>query len=199
VQGTDNNGCKGTANATIIVIGCGDVTNITATVYSPSRAVIRWTNPQGAVTDTLQYRKAGATAWNRIFVSGQEYELNGLEPNTDYEYNIIPLCNTTTVYIPSPTSTFKTQSLNGRDYVRLFPNPVSATSRLEIIIPVNFTLEVSLFDNTGKKVKTISPSENLPAGQVFKQVNPGVLSNGIYHLAVTINGKTENVKMVIMH
>jgi Fibronectin type III domain len=188
IQGTDVNGCKGTANATIIVIGCGDVTNVTATTYSPSRVIVRWTNPQGATTDTLQYRKAGTTAWAKIFITGEEYELNGLAPNTDYEYNIIPLCSTTTVFLPSLTKTFKTPELKGDFYIRLYPNPVTASSKLEIITVANY-----------KKVMTVSPSENLPAGQVIKPINPGVLPNGIYHLAVNINGKTQNIKMVVMH
>jgi hypothetical protein len=199
IQGTDANGCKGTANATIIVIGCGDVTNITATNYSPSRVIIRWTNPSGATTDTLQYRKTGATSWTKIFVTGEEYELNGLTPDTDYEYNIIPLCNTTTVYIPSPVKTFKTASLTDGLYIRLFPNPVSATSKLEIITDNSFTLQIAVFDNSGKKVMNISPTENLPAGQVIKPVKAEILPNGIYYIAIYINGQTHHVKMVVMH
>jgi hypothetical protein len=199
IQGMDNNGCKGTANATIIVIGCGDVTNLTATTYSPSRVILRWTNPPGATTDTLQVRKAGTTAWNRVFVSGEEYELNGLQPGTDYEYNIIPLCSTTTVYIPSLIKPFKTPALSGDLYIRLYPNPVSATSRLEIITAVNFIMQVSIYDNAGKKVMIAGPSENFPAGQVIKPINPAALANGVYHIAVNINGKIHNVKMVVMH
>ncbi|MFI5132318.1 MAG: M12 family metallo-peptidase, partial [Chitinophagales bacterium] len=101
IQGTDANGCKGTANATIVVIGCGDVSNITATAYSPSRVIVRWINPAGSSTDTLQYRKVGSPSWTRVFVSGQEYEINGLTPGANYEYNVIALCSTTTVFLPS--------------------------------------------------------------------------------------------------
>ncbi|HLG40922.1 MAG TPA: fibronectin type III domain-containing protein, partial [Chitinophagaceae bacterium] len=199
IQGTDANGCKGTTNATIVVIGCGDVTNITATSYSPSRVIVRWTNPTGAITDTLQYRKTGSTPWTKVFVTGQEYEINGLTPGTDYEYNITPLCNTTTVFIPSPLKTFKTDGLNGKDYVRLFPNPVTGTSRLEIISESGITLAITIFDNDGKKVMVVSPPQSLTAGQTIKQVNATGLPNGIYHLAVNINGKTQNIKMAVMH
>ncbi|MDP4265352.1 MAG: M12 family metallo-peptidase [Bacteroidota bacterium] len=199
IEGLDINGCKGTAHATIIVIGCGDVTNITATAYSPSRVMVHWTNPPGAISDTLQYRKAGAAAWSRVYVSGEQYEMNGLEPNSNYEYNVVPVCNTTSVYLPSATNIFKTPSLNGKDYIRLYPNPVTAVSRLEIISAGSFSLQVSLFDNTGKRVMLVSPVENFPAGQVIKQINPGLLPNGIYHIAVTINGKTQNVKMIVIH
>jgi Metallo-peptidase family M12/Secretion system C-terminal sorting domain len=199
LEGLDINSCKGTANSTIIVIGCGDVTHIAATAYSPSRVIVSWTNPPGATTDTLEYRKVGSIVWNKLFVTGEQYELNGLEPNGSYEYNIIPLCTTTTVYLPSLTNTFKTPSLNGQDYIRLYPNPVTTISKLEIISAGSFSLQVSVFDNTGKNVRVISPVENYPAGQVIKQINSGTLPNGIYHIAVSINGKAQNVKMVVIH
>jgi hypothetical protein len=199
IQGTDINGCKGTANSTITVIGCGDVTNITATAYSPSRVIVRWTNPQGATTDTLQYRKVGSTTWTKAFVTGQEYEINGLTPGTDYEYNIISLCATTTVFVPSALKTFKTPSLNGKDYVLLYPNPASATSRLEIISESTFTLAVTIFDNSGKKVMIVNSPQTFTPGQVIKQVNAAGLPNGIYHLAVILNGKTQNIKMIVAH
>ncbi|MEI9806687.1 MAG: M12 family metallo-peptidase [Bacteroidota bacterium] len=198
IEGAGANGCKTTANATINVIGCGDVTNLTTTAYSPSRVTVRWTNPAGVTTDTLQYRKAGSAAWIKIYVAGEEYELNGLTPGTNYEYNIIPLCTTTTVFIPSATSTFTTSALDGGLYIRLYPNPVSSASILEIITDNNFTLQVSVFDNTGRKVMDISPKENLPAGQVIKSIKPGIAENGIYYIVVNLNGKVHTIKMLIM-
>jgi hypothetical protein len=199
IEGTDNNGCKSTGNATINVIGCGDVTDITATSYSPSRVIVRWKNPEGATADTLRYRKTGTTEWTRVYVTGEEYELTGLTPGTDYEYEIIPLCNTTTVFLPSATKTFRTDALTDGLYIRLFPNPVSADSKLEIITANSFVLQVSIYDNAGRKIRNVSPSENLPAGQVIKTISAGILPNGVYHIAVYINGKVHNVKMVVMH
>ncbi|HEX7846762.1 MAG TPA: M12 family metallo-peptidase, partial [Chitinophagaceae bacterium] len=199
IQGTDNNGCKGTATALINVIGCGDVTGISATPYSPSRVMIKWTNPPGATTDTLQYRKAGSTTWTRIFVAGQEYELNGLDPNTDYEYNIIPLCNTTTVYLPSETKNFKTAALDNGLYIRLYPNPLSNSGQLEVIVDQPFTLQAIVVDGYGRKVININPKESFAAGQVIKPVNVGVLSSGVYYVIANINGKNHNLKMLVVH
>jgi hypothetical protein len=198
VQGTDQNGCKNTANAIIIVIGCGDVTDISATTYSPSRVIIRWKNPEGATTDTLRYRKTGALTWTGVFVTGEEFELNGLEPATEYEYSITPLCNTTTVYISSAARTFRTDALTGGLYIRLYPNPVSSSATLEVIVAANFTLQVSIFDNMGRVVSRLNETENFPAGQVIKKVNAGILANGVYHLSVMINGKKHHIKMVVM-
>jgi hypothetical protein len=199
VQGTSANGCKGTFNAIINVIGCGDVTNITATAYSPSRVIVRWINPEGATTDTLKYRKVGSAVWTSVFVTGQEHELNGLTPGTDYEYTITPLCTTTTVFIPSPVNTFRTEALSDGLFIRLYPNPVSASSKLEIITANSFTLQVAIFDGTGRRVRNVTTTENLPGGQVIKTIDAGVLPNGLYHIAVNINGEIHNVKMVVMH
>jgi hypothetical protein len=199
IQGTDANGCKGTATATIVVIGCGDVTNITATTYSPSRVVVRWTNPPGATSDTLQYRKVGSATWTKVFVTGQEFEINGLTPGTNYEYNVIALCSTTSVFLPSSTRLFTTPVLNGDLYVRLFPNPVNTEANLEIISAANFTLQVSIYDNVGRQIRVVSSTDNLAAGQVIKKIHTASLQSGVYHIAVTINGKTQDVQMIVAH
>lgn len=199
IQGTDANGCKGTANATINVIGCGDVINISVTSYSPSRVIVRWTNPPGATGDTLQYRPVGSATWTRVYVTALEYEINGLIPGTNYEFNLISLCPTTNVYVPSALNHFTTASLNGRNYVRLFPNPVVDQSRLEVISPTAFTMSAEIYDNAGRKVMIVSSPQSYGAGQVVKQVNGNGLPDGIYHLNVVINGVVEHVKMQVRH
>ncbi|MFI5129684.1 MAG: T9SS type A sorting domain-containing protein, partial [Chitinophagales bacterium] len=134
-----------------------------------------------------------------VFVSGQEFEINGLTPGANYEYNVIALCSTTTVFLPSSTRLFNTPALNGDTYIRLFPNPVIGASKLEIITSSSFTLQVTLYDNSGKKVMIVSPTENLPAGQVIKPINTAILQSGIYHLAININGKTQHLTMIVAH
>jgi hypothetical protein len=199
IIGTDNNGCTGTDNARITVIGCGDVTDITATTYSPSRVIVRWKNPEGATTDTLQYRIVGTTTWNRVFVTGEEYELNGLEPGSEYEYNIIPLCNTTTVYLPSATNNFSTPALNGGIYIRLYPNPVSGPAKLEIISSEAFSLHISIFDNAGRRVMTSGQVQNNPRGQLITNLNADLLADGIYYVTAVINGTKHSVKMIVVN
>lgn len=199
IKGRDNNGCESTANATVQVIGCGDVTNIAATPYSPSRVVVKWTNPQDVTADTLQYRKAGETVWQKVFVTGESYEINGLQPGSNYEYNIIPLCSTTNVYIASTTATFATEALNNGLYIRLFPNPASSVSRLEIISADNFIVQLAVYDNAGKLAIPVSSFQSFAAGQAILPIGVDKLSNGIYHLVVTVNGKKQSIKISVMH
>jgi hypothetical protein len=198
ITGTDANGCTGTATATVNVIGCGPATDMKVTPYSPSRVLVEWTNPEGATTDSLRYRVKGATQWSRVYVEGSSYELNGLIPNTEYEYAIVPLCTTTTTFVASETNAFTTLSLdNSGVYVRLFPNPVQAQGRLEVIAARPYSLQVNVYDNAGKLVRQLSQTENMPAGQTIKTIDSGVMSNGVYYLQVLIDGKIYPVKMII--
>jgi hypothetical protein len=199
LEGTDNNGCKGTGTAKIIVVGCGDPVNITASVYSPSRTTIKWQNPQGTVGDSVEYRLQGSQEWTSVFTDQSQYEINGLIPNSVYEYRIIPLCTTTATFIPSETGSFKTAELNNGIYIRLYPNPVSSSGRLEVIVDKPYTFQVELFNEIGQMVMALVPAENLPAGQVLTPVTTTNLSSGIYHLVARINGKMYTLKMVVQH
>ncbi len=198
IEGTAVNGCKNTATATIIVVGCGDATNFKTTIKSPSRVLISWTNPQEATTDTLQFRKAGTLIWTKLFVSGTQYELVGLEPGTNYEYNVVPLCSGTTIHVPSANNSFTTQALPTGVYINLYPNPVTSPAKLEVIVDKPYSMQVILYNNMGQQSKIISQTANYPAGQVIKTVDPAGLRTGIYTLAIIINGKRYNVTMVVI-
>ncbi|MEJ0102578.1 MAG: M12 family metallo-peptidase [Bacteroidota bacterium] len=199
LEGTDNNGCKGSATAKVIVIGCGDATGITSTVYSPSRTIIKWNNPDETTGDSIQYRLQGSQEWTSVYTTGTEYELNGLTPDATYEYRIIPLCSTTNIFIASATQNFKTASLLSDVFLKLFPNPVNQSGRLEIIVDKPFTLQVDIYNRLGQNVMRAGPSENLPKGQALKTINTSALSSGMYHAAVRINGKIYTLNMIVQH
>ena len=198
IEGTDNNGCKGSATAKVIVIGCGDAINIISTVYSPSRTIVKWTNPQGTNGDSIQYRQSGSPEWTSVFTNSTEFEINGLTPGADYEFRIIPLCSTTNSFIASDIQNFKTTDLNNGIFLRLYPNPVSQQGKLEIIVDKPYTLQVDIYNKLGQKV-VAGTAENLPAGQAIKSINASKLSSGIYHVAVLINGKMYTLNMVSQH
>jgi len=200
ITGTDANGCRGTTTATVNVIGCGYATDFKVTHHSPSQVQVEWMNPEGATTDTLRYRVKGATEWTRVYVEGSSYKLNGLLPNTEYEYSVVALCASTTSFVASETSSFTTLALDNTGlYIRLYPNPVRTQARLELITARPYTLQVNLYDNAGKLVRQLSQTENLPAGQTIKMIDPGVMANGVYYLQVLVDGKVYPVKMVIVH
>ncbi|MCW3116328.1 MAG: hypothetical protein JWM28_410 [Chitinophagaceae bacterium] len=199
IEGTAGNGCKGTAAARVIVIGCGDVTHISATAYSPSRVVVRWNNPEGTTGDSIQYRVAGSLLWTGVFSDENVYEIDGLTPGAAYEYRIIALCSTSKTFISSATASFTTPALNNGIYLKLFPNPVQQTGKLEIIVDKNYELQADIYNMLGQKVMNVSSAENLPAGQTLKIINGLKLSAGLYHLVVRLNGKLYTVKMIVQH
>jgi hypothetical protein len=196
IEGTAGNGCKGTGTASVIVIGCGDVTNIHAKAYSPSRELISWQNPNGAPSDSLQYRVTGSAIWNRVFSDQGEYMLNGLLPGTDYEFRIIPLCASTAIFIPSDTQVFSTPALSGV-YLKLYPNPVRESARLEIIVDKEYALQVCVFDMGGRKVMDVGNVEMREGGQTFKVIDGFKLAGGLYRVAVKIDGKLYSVNMLV--
>lgn len=197
IDGVDNNGCRGTTTAKIVVIGCGDATNITATAYSPSRVLLTWNNPEGASGDTIQYRVNGEDEWKSVYSDENEIELNGLIPGKEYEYRIIALCNTTETFISSNINSFNTPALSSGIYIKLFPNPAKESSRVEIIADKTYTLQIDLFNQAGQRIKNISPAESIAAGQTIKSINTETLAPGLYHLLIGVNDKVYNKKMII--
>jgi hypothetical protein len=197
IDGIDNNGCHGSTTAKIVVIGCGDVNEIAATAYSPSRVLLTWNNPEGTTGDSIQYRITGEDEWVSLYAAESQLELNGLLPGKEYEYRIIGLCNTTETFIPSAVNAFNTPALSSGIYIKLYPNPARESAKLEIIVDKSYTLQLDLFNQAGQKVKSISPAESLVPGQTIKSINTETLASGLYHLSIRINDKVYNKKLIV--
>ncbi len=199
VEGRAANGCRSTATAVIEVIGCDPVSNIRTTVYSPSTVLVEWTNPSTVTTDSVLYRKVGATEWLKVFATGNSALLTGLEPDSEYEYAVMPLCTTTTFFVASDAQTFRTAALQNGLYVRLSPNPAVGTSILEVISSTPYKLQANIFDNSGKLVAQLIPSLNRPAGQTIQPVHTARLASGVYNVVILVNDKKQTIKMVVVH
>ena len=200
ITGTNTNGCRATKTINVAVIGCGEVTNFVMQKFSPSRARLSWTNPEGAAADSIYYRKTSEELWTGAFVNGLlYYEILGLQPNTDYEYRIVPLCNTTTTYISSAIQTFTTDALPGDLYIKLFPNPApaNANTNLEVITGKSAQIGITLYDMKGRLLQVIKTISSSQPGQIFIPVNTLGLSSGTYILNVMINGKSNTQKMIV--
>jgi hypothetical protein len=206
VIGTANNGCSDTAYATINVIGCGDVTNIDTTVLSPSSVMVSWTNPPGVDADSIRYRKLGDLTWTYVYAgidvdSNREFELHNLDANTRYEFEIIPLCSTSTVFVPSSSRRFTTAPLVNGLYMQVYPNPAAHVNTnkitLKIISQTPYTLSADVYDNVGKFVMRISNTQDMPAGESLKVFDISKLANGVYIIAAYVNKKVHTVKMVV--
>lgn len=200
ITGTTSQGCETTEIVNVTVIGCGDVTNFAVQKFSPSRVRLSWTNPEGAAADSIYYRKSGEVQWTGTFVNGLlYYELLGLQPGADYEYRIVPLCNTTSVYVSSPIRTFTTDILQGDLYIKLFPNPApaNANANLEVITGKSAQIGITLYDMKGRLLRVIKTISSSQPGQLFINVNTLGLSSGTYILNVIIDGKANTQRMLV--
>ncbi len=77
---------------TLTTSSCATVTATAATNITQTSAQANWTTLAGATDYYLEYRPAGASAWNMIQTGNvTSYALTGLLPNNNYEYRVTPI------------------------------------------------------------------------------------------------------------
>jgi len=87
------------------------------------------------------------------------------------------------LHIPAPDAGVSNFNFNEQASMNAYPNPVSDLEFVEVTIPYNATIDVSLFDNNGKLVRTLlhGPAE---IGKNILSFSTKPLSKGIYLLTV---------------
>ena len=79
---------------TIAPVICDAPFGLSASSVSPSSATISWTSTSGAVTYTVEYKLINTSTWT-VFASaltGTSATLNGLTPNTLYDWRVKTNC-----------------------------------------------------------------------------------------------------------
>ena len=87
--------------------GCEPPAGVTASRITSKSATISWTAVPGAVSYSLQYRKAGTTRWKTKSATSTIGKIKNLLPATSYEYQVATVCSTDTSPY-SPTQVFTT-------------------------------------------------------------------------------------------
>jgi hypothetical protein len=72
--------------------------------------------------------------------------------------------------------------------VSLYPNPAHSSTTLTFTLPRAGRAELSVFDNTGRRVAT-QQAEALPAGQQTLSWNTGAVKPGLYFVRLTVDGQ----------
>ena len=85
--------------------------------------------------------------------------------------------------------------LNGE--MKLFPNPFSTTSTLQINLATASNLQVVLYNTLGQQVQEILPMQSVNAGSHQYQINRNNLSAGIYLLEIKTDNETVHKQVVI--
>ena len=101
-------GCKNDDDQ--IMDECRVPTNLTVTQITDVTAVLSWENSNDNLETKIEYGPAGFTPGNGTILSVSEnsVDINGLMPNTNYDFYVQALCSIDNISIESNTSTFNT-------------------------------------------------------------------------------------------
>ena len=142
---------------------CAAPTNVTASNITNTTADISWTQ-QGDVTSwDVNYKVAGATAWNSATTTTNPYTLTGLSESTTYEVQVIAHCTNGVTSDPSATITLTTVGINDYELnsVTVFPNPT--TGMIQIQNSESRIQDVEVYDAYGKLLNVVSVNDNATA------------------------------------
>jgi hypothetical protein len=159
----------GTASA------CVAPSDFSSSVLSGTSAFISWTAVSGSNGYQLRHRPIGSTTWTPVVVNNGMAGgvlLNGVQPNTDYQYQVRTKCSVTPLTWSSYSSLnlFSTPLRLGEDDVlariQLYPNPSAGSVTFNANGLVG---ELTVYDAVGKTifhqaVSTETALTDLPAG-----------------------------------
>ncbi len=83
--------------------------------------------------------------------------------------------------------------------ISVYPNPATDHITLTFDIKEKNTLTITLYDVLGNALNVISQNESFEQGNHLLSIHTSNLSNGIYYIAVDMNGMKETKKIVINH
>lgn len=82
--------------------------------------------------------------------------------------------------------------------VDIYPNPATGNVTLNVNLKDQTNLQIDVIDIVGKQVAVIATENNI-TGNVTKQFNTELLSNGLYTIRINANGSTINRKLNVIH
>ncbi|MDW8157294.1 MAG: fibronectin type III domain-containing protein [Bacteroidia bacterium] len=105
-------GCSATAQVVMPSAAQAEITAITSTEEQAHNSVtLTWQSTAGAASYTLLYRVSGEANWREVSgIRSTSYTLQGLSPNTRYEFSIRTLCANGQVAGNSAIQTYTTAS-----------------------------------------------------------------------------------------
>ena len=166
---------------------CPAPTNVTASNITKNSAVITWSQePNTASAWTVQYKQTIASNWETASANAMTYTLSGLNPETQYDVQVIANCDNGLASDPSVTYSFTTLTDGVNEYVldaafSVYPNPTNG--QFTISNDQNTIREVNLYDVYGKLISTTKVDDT----HVTLDIN--TCANGTYFARIiTDNG-----------
>lgn len=78
----------------------------------------------------------------------------------------------------------------------VYPNPVNTSAEITYTLTKSSDVSLVINDVTGRTIQSLKPAETQP-GKHAVPVNAASFSNGIYLVAITIDGETATTKMIV--
>lgn len=81
---------------------------------------------------------------------------------------------------------------------RVFPNPMSEKGVVELLLEKEVNVQIQLFNNIGKLVRTILPQQTKAQGMYQLEFQSSDLASGIYFIKINLEGNVELEKIIVI-
>lgn len=211
------NGCTKTIMVTVNC--CGPLmqpTGLTNNINSPTSATLSWTAVQGACQYQIQYSKKTLGIWGAWTSlptqTAISKTINGLQAGKQYKWRVKAICcngtasawsNEKTFTLPSmllisnePAAKTNENSKEVDNQLTVYPNPSSSFVTIDFYAEINQTIQIMLFDVTGKEAfaQTYTSTDN----QNSVTLNLSTLSKGYYVIELNDGTTRKHAKLLIV-
>lgn len=91
---TDSKSCTKSYSYELINPTCSKPTNITASNITAFSARINWTTASNAINYCVKHKKASESLWTFNYTTNNYFNISGLVPNQQYNYEVYSICDT---------------------------------------------------------------------------------------------------------
>jgi hypothetical protein len=149
-------------------------------------------------TATANWQRTGR--WYNFF-AGDSLEVSG-NTSMDLAPGEFRIFTTRRQFTPTPnllvsSTSEKVKTIAGVTINSVYPNPLSGIGKMEITSETAQTIQVNLFDLTGRKLVELFEGKLEPGANHIEFIAPTQLKAGIYQLVSTVNGQVIAQSVVI--
>ena len=151
-------------------------------------------------------RRSATANWQRTgrwynFFASDSMEVTGTS-TLDLAPGEFRIYTTRKQFSPSPnllvsSTSEKIKSVQGVTIQSVYPNPISGKGKMEVYSETAQSIEVQLFDVTGRKMADLHKGTLVPGENLIEFNTPSELKAGIYQMVSTINGQAISQSVVI--
>ena len=193
----------GLKNGSDLSIVCSKPINVETATINPTSVTLTWDASLCGVAYEVEYKQVAAATWTVVSTLTNSITITDLVPNTAYEWAVRTICVESPLVQSSYTSIedFVTgqsnvQIIPGLSHIAIFPNPVTTTASVEIVLTQTTDLSIELLDILGQSISVLV-DDKLNAGSHTFELNRNQLTSGVYTLQIT-SGKNVVAKNIVI-